>query len=451
MKGKILKVMAVLFAVALISPAFSAVESVKVGGDVTMYGVLRPNFNVGPANEKSQNFFQTSIRVYVTAELTDNVEAMIRLVNERDWGSKATGNISLNGVPVANIPIGQLDDNSDISLDLGYIKVTDLMTPGLVLTVGRQEIQFGEGLVVGSAYNAYNYYIDNALIAAPDLGLQKAFDAIRADYELLSVPITLTAFGAKMEESVASLWGLPATLFEETADTNLYGLNIGWRPDICALDVYYVRKDVLHTDQNLDTAGLRITGGIPAVENLGLKLEYAKQFGEDVVGNDYKGWALLFGADYTFPVSMSPYVKLNYNFFSGDDDNDNKNEAWTMVNPSNIGSRIGQVYYALDANNLITTESNLQVNLQVINFGFGLQPVEKVKVSLDGYWLKGAENIAGNEDDIGTEVDFGIEYQYTEDLSFGLSYGMLLTGDLFDVVGDDDNPWQLLATMKLAF
>jgi len=443
MRNKILKVMAVIFAVALIAPSFAAVESVKVGGDVTMYGVLRPNFNVGPANEKSKNFFQTSVRVYVTADLTDNVQAMIRLINERDWGANDAFNDAFN-------------DASQVTLDLGYIKVTDLMIPGLTLTVGRQEIQFGEGLVVGSAYNAYTYSNDTN-IAARDLGLQKAFDAIRADYEVATLPITLTVFGAKIDETTDSLLGLTPT--GDTADRNLYGLNIGWRPDICSLDVYYVRDDTLHTDQNVDTAGLRVTGGIPAVENLGLKLEYAKQFGEDAAGNDNKGWALLFGVDYKFPVNMNPYVKLNYNLFSGDDDpNDTDNDAWTMVFPSNIGSRIGQVWYALDShsqNGIIGSESNLQV----INLGFGLQPVEKVKVSLDAYWLKGAEDIwrAGvntNEDDIGTEIDLGIEYQYTEDLSFGLSYGMLLTGDLFDTVQfgrDDDNPWQLLGTMKLAF
>ncbi|HOV21924.1 MAG TPA: alginate export family protein [bacterium] len=435
MRNKILKVMAVIFAVALISPSFAAVESVKVGGDITMYGVLRPNFNVGPANEKSQNFFQTSIRVYVTADLTDNVQAMIRLIDEMDWGSDLVGN-----------------DTRDILLDLGYIKVTDLMIPGLTLTVGRQEIQFGEGLVVGSAYNGYTYANDSP-IAARDLGLQKAFDAIRADYEVATLPITLTVFGAKITEDQTSLFGRVPT--GDTGDRNLYGLNIGWRPDICALDVYYVRDDTLHTDQNVDTAGLRVTGEIPAVENLGLKLEYAKQFGEDAAGDDNKGWALLFGADYKFPVNMNPYVKLNYNLFSGNDnDNDNENEGWRMVFPSNIGSRMGQVWYALTSDPNNRGRGIRESNLQAINLGFGLQPVEKVKLALDAYWLKGAEDIVGTEDDIGTEIDLGIEYQYTEDLSFGLSYGMLLTGDLFDTVQfgrDDDNPWQLLATMKLAF
>jgi len=388
--------------------------------NVTMYGVLRPNFDVTQPNEKSLNFFQTSVRVYVTADLTDNVQAMVRLINERDWAGTSDA----------------FNDKGQITLDLGYIKVTDLLTPGLILTVGRQEIQLGEGLVVGSQYSGYNYQHPSNALAAEDLGLEKAFDAIRADYEVATCPVVITAFGAKIDESISG-----------PSDTNLYGLNFEYRPDLYNLDVYYVRRDALHTDNNLSTAGLRVSGSIPSVENLGLKLEYAKQFGEDASKNDYKGWALLFGANYAFDTNMNPAIRIAYNLFSGDD-NAGDHDDWQMVFPSNIGSRIGPVYYAVDSQNSITGESNLQV----INLGFDLQPVEKVKLSLDGYWLKGDEDIATNEDEIGYEVDLGVNYQYTEDLSFGLTGGMLFTGDLFDTSGyDDDNPWQLIASMKVAF
>ncbi|MCD6221589.1 alginate export family protein [bacterium] len=441
MKSKIWKVIAVVFAVALIAPAFSAVESVKVGGDINIYGVLRPNFKINSSyDETSANFFQTTARVYVTADLTDNVQAMIRLINERVWN--CTG----------------CSSELQVLLDLAYIKVTDLLTPGLTLTVGRQEIQLGEGLVVGSQYNAYgkvlgdkNNYVSVSYpfsTGANDLVLQKAFDAIRADYEVATVPVVITAFGAKIDEKSKS----PSTS-RPVSDTNLYGLNFEYRPDLYSLDVYYVRADKLHTDKNLDTAGLRVSGSIPAVEGLSLKLEYAKQFGEDGSDNDYEGWALLFGGSYEFPVDMKPVVRVAYNLFSGDDNgtSDKEYDNWQMVFPSNIASRIGPVYYAFSANNTasLTTESNLQV----INLGFDLQPVEKVKLSLDGYWLKGDEDIKNNEDDIGYEVDLGINYQYTEDLSFGLTGGMLFTGDLFDKknLDDDDNPWQVIASMKVAF
>jgi len=247
----------------------------------------------------------------------------------------------------------------------------------------------------------------------------------------------ITTIGGKVTETING-----------NSDMNLYGLNVNYNPDLYNLDVYYVRVDQLHTDLNLDTAGLRITGSIPSIENLGLKLEYAKQFGEDLAKNDFSGYALLFGANYNFDTNMKPVVRIAYNMFSGDDNPAGDHDEWWMVFPSNIGSRIGPVYYAVDSLNGLTGESNLRV----INLGVDLQPVEKVKLSLDGYWLKGDENIMNNEDDIGYEVDLGVDYQYTEDLSFGLNVGMLFTGDLFDTAGfDDDNPWQMIASMKVAF
>ncbi|HOL22765.1 MAG TPA: hypothetical protein PLQ41_07945, partial [bacterium] len=152
--------------VAMAIPAFSAVESVKVGGDITIYGIKRANLEMVYDDEDSLDILQTHMRLYVQAMLTDNVEAMVRLINERVWNWED-------------------DYESDILLDLAYIKVSDLLTPGLVLTVGRQEIQFGEGLVVGSNYgNDHPFYpYGDTRIPATDLGLQKAFDAIRVDYK----------------------------------------------------------------------------------------------------------------------------------------------------------------------------------------------------------------------------------------------------------------------------
>jgi hypothetical protein len=190
MKGKLLKILIAVFAVALIAPAFSAVENVKVGGDISIYGVLRGDFDIVGAptgkNNEDLHFFQTSARVYVSADLSDNVSAMVRLINERNWGYV---NTLIN-------PGNQryVNTDTDIDLDLAYIQVKDLLTPGLNLTVGRQEIQLGEGLVVGSAYNAYNYPVD---LAAADLGLQKAFDAVKLDYKASAVPLSVTAFLSK--------------------------------------------------------------------------------------------------------------------------------------------------------------------------------------------------------------------------------------------------------------
>jgi len=434
MKGKLLKILIAVFAVALIAPAFSAVENVKVGGDISIYGVLRGDFDIVGAptgkNNEDLHFFQTSARVYVSADLSDNVSAMVRLINERNWGYESTP--------------------TDIDLDLGYIQVKDLLTPGLNLTVGRQEIQLGEGLVIGSAYNAYNNNYAVANLAAKDLGLQKAFDAVKLDYKASAIPLSVTAFLSKIDEE----------LYKNQGEQTLYGLNLGYKvTDIADLEVYYVRSDTDYAGKNdkLDTAGIRVVSKIPAIQNFNLKGEYAKQFGDNgLTGNakrDYEGWALLLGGEYKFSANMEPAIKVNYNLFTGDKNtNDTKAKNWQMVFPSNIGSRIGPLFYAYDVENgIIGRESNLKV----LNLGFSLKPVEKLTLSLDGYWLKTDEKVnirGGTSDEIGKEIDLGIEYKYSEDLVFGLSLGKIFADDVIekhDPKGKD--AYQAIASMKVSF
>jgi hypothetical protein len=391
MRSKLLKILMAVFAVCLIAPAFSAVENVKVGGDIAVYGVLRGNFT-----DENLHFLQAPVRVYVSADLSENVSVMVRLLNEFNFGYTDSDYL----------------DTNQILLDLAYIKVSDLLAPGLSLTVGRQEIQLGEGLVVGSRYRATTYPGNefHANEFATDLGVLKAFDAIRIDYAPKALPMNLILFGAKITENFKG------------DDENLYGADIGFKvADVANIDVYFVRED----SENINTYGARIVSGIPAAEGLSLKAEYAKQ------SQDSTGWALLAGAEYKMSTAMKPMVKVNYARYS---------EDWTLVYPSNIGSRIGPILYAYNEDEF--------VGAQFINLGFGISPTEKLAISLDGYWgryLVPPQN--KTEKNIGYEVDLGIDWKYSEDLTFGLMGGMLF--------GDEDyfeeNPWQIIGCVKVAF
>lgn len=416
MKG-LLKILIAVFAVCLIAPAFSAVENVKVGGDIGIYGVLRGDFDIWKGNE-DLHFFQTSARVYVSADLSENVSAMIRLINERNWGSYIEGD---------------LNPNQGINLDLAYIKVSDLLTPGLNLTVGRQEIELGEGLVVGSAYNAYNYPV---YLYAPDLGLQKAFDAVKIDYSASAIPLNITAFLSKINEAY----------YDDNDEATLYGLNVGYKVgEIANIDVYYVREAVDDPeDITLDTAGIRVVAGIPSITGLSLKAEYAKQFG-DAGDEDFKGSALLLGASYQFAANMEPQIKVNYLLESGQKPGSDNIDCWVLVAPSNSGLRVGPLLYAYGAYNGLPP----YFGFSIINLGFSIKPVEKVKVALDGYLQKTDEKVFGY-DKIAKEIDLSIEYKHTEDLTFGLTLGKLLADDIIEYIGGDD-AWQAIASMKISF
>jgi hypothetical protein len=356
--------------------------------------------------------------------LTENVEAMVRFINERVWGTHSTCS-GCSGV------YEKSGSEMDIDLDLAYIKVSDLMAPGLALTVGRQEIQFGEGLVVGSAYST-DYPADSSSFAE-DLGLQKAFDAIRVDYTAAGAPLDITAFVATITEDGTN-----------NNDDRLYGLNVGFdAADVARLEGYYVRYENLDNgstaEGDVTTVGIRATGD---VAGFGLKGEIARQLGEcDDLDNE--GWALLLGGSYNLPTEMDANVHANFNLYSGDDDSgDDDNTAWTTFFPSNVASRIGAIAYAISP--------DVESNLQVINIGGGIRPVEKIGLSLDWFNLNYREDVSG-EDEVGNEIDAAIVYDYTEDLSFGLQYGILLAGDALEKEGYDDDPWQLIASMKIAF
>ncbi len=432
---KLLTILAAVMLVGLVVPAFSAVENVKVGGDIVVKGIYRNNFdfykkqtgwgNVGDGN----SYFYTGARIWVSAELSDNVSALVRFINERDWGTN--------------------DYYRGIDLDLAYIKVSDLLVPGLNLTVGRQEIQMGDGLVVGSQYNAAsnptnsNYY---------DYGLQKAFDAIKLDYAFTAAPVTVSAFKAKIQEEYDNV--------TNTNDADLYGLDVVISAEGVTVNPYYVYETISVTGtqeaNTLSTAGIRATWN--PMEALALSGEYAKQFGSNktVAGNpDYEGWALVLGASYKLATNMNPVISAMYADFSGQKPTATDVKAWVPVFPANIASRVGKIAYpALFSGGEGAFDIGTGSGVRVIKLGLGLQPAEKVGLALDWYNLTAKETAVAIDDGVGNEIDLSLNYAYSEDLSLGLELGYFIAGDyLEDTIGDDDtkNAWQAIATMKVAF
>ena len=99
-------------------------------------------------------------------------------------------------------------------LDLASITLREFLTPALTLTVGRQELRFGNGWIVGDPDT--NGLALASSLAEGDLSSRKSFDAIRArlDYN----PLILDLIYAKIAENVSTL----------NDDTTLGGINAGY-------------------------------------------------------------------------------------------------------------------------------------------------------------------------------------------------------------------------------
>jgi len=441
----------VLLALALVvglafGPAYAEVQNVKVSGDIIASGVARSHFNLSrnsaDSSDLKQTFLMTQTRVRVDADLTDNVMATVRLINERIWNGQND-----HGVSGLNT-----DTNTNsIDLDLAYVTLKEFLYSPLTLTIGRQEIKFGNSLIIGNA----KVRASGSSIPT-DLTERKAFDAIRATLNYDPLVVDLVYAQVKQDNSVdrntISLTGINAT-YAVNNKLNLSGY-------------YWLKRDnnqpagagvTSRTDQ-LSTIGGLVS--LTPVEDLNVSAEAAYQFGKNrATANQEKhdAWAFQGMANYTMSkLKMTPKIGGSITYLSGTKAADDRNDGWDPM------------FYDQKLNNIVYTLIPFS-NLIAYNLQASVKPKEDVTVSLVyGYYDQakkssnsftvpntydnGATYYSGSytgKKHIGSALDANVTYDYTEDVQFGLTGGYFLPGNGLTV--DNRNATQLIGSMKVVF
>ncbi len=442
----------VVLALALIvgltfGAAYAEVQNVKVSGDILASGVSRNHFNlvntggqaVGGADKSilKQNFLMSQVRIRVDADLTDNVMTTVRLINERIWNGQMDSGVN-------NTNQGTID------LDLAYVTMKEFLYSPLTLTVGRQEIKFGNGFVIGnSKINATSSSIPD------DLTERKAFDAIRATLNYDPLVVDLVYAQIKQNNSVdrntISLTGINATYaVNKKTDASVY---------------YWLKRNNNNTaiatsrTDELSTIGALITNS--SIENLSASLEAAYQFGKNTEmarAKRHDAWALQAMADYTFAkVKTTPKIGASYTYLSGSNTGGTRNQGWDPL------------FYDQKLNNIVYTILPF-TNMNAFNLKGSMKPVDDVTVSLVyGYYdvaqknsaalvapfafdnNTGAYGVVGytGKRHLGSALDGTVTYDYTEDVQFGLTGGYFVAGDALTT--RTANATQLIGSMKVVF
>ncbi len=445
MGKRLIAVLALALLVGLtFSAAYAEVQNVKVSGDITVTGAARSHFNlqkvIGDSSVLKQNFLMTQIRVRVDADLTDNVMATVRLINERIWNGQ---NDTENGATSSN--------STNIDLDLAYVTLKEFLYSPLTLTVGRQEIKFGNGLIIGNAK-----VIGSSSSIPTDLTERKAFDAIRAtlNYDPLVVDLVYAQVkqSATTDRNTISLTGVDAK----------YALNK--KTDVSAY--YWLKRNNNNTIGTSRTDQLSTVGGLISstpIENLTASLEAAYQFGRNTETTGQKkhdAWALQAITDYTFAkVKTAPKLGASYTYLSGSSAGDTRNVGWDSL------------FYDQKLNNIVYTLLPFS-NMSAFNLKGSCKPVDDVTVALVyGYYDVAQKNSANftvpftydngatyygagtgtytGKTHLGSALDATITYDYTEDVQFGLTGGMFLPGNA--LTSDTANASQLIGSMKVVF
>lgn len=458
---KFLKVLCVLaLALCVTASVYAETQSVKVSGDLTMRGIFRDQYDYlsSPAEPNprtgidcaKQSWFMSVAEIQIDADLTDNVSTVVRLANQRDWNVYAKSITSATTLyPNGRGGYTANSDEFDVMVDLAYVTLKDFIYSPLTLTIGRQDMWFGKGFIVG-----LNQQNPGGNLSAPEYTTLNAFDAVKAvlDYD----PWAITGIFSKVYEDAV----------QARDDVDLWGINVGYKFDAYkgeAEAYWFFKKDdsvdmfgSAKGKNEVHTIGLR--GSCDPIDVLTLAAEGAYQGGQYIgtrnqrFERDRSAWALDLGAElryFTDKASWKPKLGAEYIWYSGNPAESNPSEAngtYTGWDPmyrgkfdSAIREFVGRFYgtgrYPASSTQTQSFADTSFTNQHQVVFLGSIQPIESltVKANYNLFWNQwkyndGAEKSKGF---IGQEIDIVTNWDYTEDVSFNLLLGWFFPDEVY--------------------
>ncbi len=516
---KLLKILCVLaMALCLTASVYAETQSVKVSGDLTMRGIVRNDYSmISQVNENpagtavagvrsgidgtDQSWAMTVAAVQVDADLTDNVSTVIRLLNQRDWNVSHDVNIQPTTSLAPNGRGGYTPNANefDVMVDLAYVQLKNFIYSPLTLTIGRQNLWFGRGFIIGAnqqnpGNNGTGANTIQGLsglagnLSAPEYTAINSFDAVKAvlDYD----PWTITGIYSIIQEGSV----------QARDNIDLWGLNVGYKFNQMngEAEAYWFYKSdrsiqvfsgIKENTNDVHTIGIR--GSFDPVSWFTLAAEGAIQ-GGDYVGNmtqsdsrDRLAGALDVSAEaryFTDKYAWKPKFGAEYIFYSG-----NKPEANPTFNngtytgwdsmyrgkyDSAIREFVGKFYatarYPVRPNYTQSVADDSRTNQSQVIFMGSVQPMDSLtlKANYNLFWNQYAytdsaptQGLAGTNYGqgfdktggfVGQEIDLSANWDYTEDVSFGLLAGWFVPGEVY-YDGKDNTAKDIVGTVKVSF
>jgi len=496
---RFLRVLCVLaLALCVTASVYAETQSVKVSGDMSVRGIFRNSYDlldhppeqadaltgqtIGQVTSGDQSWFMSTVALRVDADLTDNVSTVVRLVNQRDWnvyGHDSDFSSTSNQVPNGR---GTYDytrqDDFDVMVDLAYVQLKDFIYSPLTVTIGRQDLWFGKGFIVGlnqqnpgSTTAAAPNLIVPGNLSAPEYTELNSFDSIKAvlDYD----PWTITGIYAKIYENEV----------QANDDVDLWGVNVGYKFDSYKADaeVYWFLK----TDKQIHiwaaqknnanttyTIGAR--GSMDPIEWITLNGEIALQGGQYVASaNQWQtrqraAWAMDISGEcrYFADQMWKPKFGAEYILYSGDEYPADKTSGlyrgWDPMYRGKFDSAIrefiGRYYqtwrYQANGTYYQSCRDASFTNQQQMVFMGSVQPLDSLtlKGNLNLFWNMAMYDAMNDKSKgyVGTEFDFQANWDYTEDVSFNLLAGWFMPGQVY-YDQTKNTATDLVASVKVEF
>lgn len=465
MKKHLILVLALAFVAALTVGAYAEVQNVKLSGDIDVLALDR---QLSTTSQRAETTMASITRVRIDADLTDNVIATVRLLNERYWGDYySTGTYSSN--------------QDRIDLDLAYVTLKEFLYSPLTLTVGRQEIHFGNDMIIGAAYtnqftsasSQFSGTIDK------DLSVRKSFDAVRAtlNYDPLVIDFVISQItkDAQLNNNGATQTALNA----DDQDT-LIGVNANYTLNkTTTIEGYFWQKRMTEDDKTTPAGGWVNLDGKKDITNvpgarivmkpmdiLTLQAEGAYQFGKYDSGyamQNRNAFAIEAAATLDLknikPISQyKPSVTALYAYFSGSKANAdlytrNTNKMWDpMYENQKFGDIANAIFMQSDAEifgGFVTAKPMADITLKGEYYAYWLAADCANGTGITN-WATGETMTMTDNKFLGQEVDLSATYDYTEDVQFGILWGFFDAGNAFAKT-NRNMANEVIGSMKVTF
>ena len=387
-----------LLAVALIASlggmAFAELQNVEIGGSLRIRGNY---FSMDSLGDTS--YVEQRTRLNVKADFTQDVSAFIELDSYDVWGEDFRS-VYLTG--------SDFRGGDNVDLYQAYIEARNLWGSPLTARVGRQEITLGNQFLVGVKD-----------VSAVFTGL--SFDALRLTFA--NDVVSIDAIAAKLAESYGDFGDNDVDLYA------LYGSYLGIE-DV-TLDAYwmFVRDDqgllanyIAGTTVDLHTIGLRGAGVIGGFD---FELEAAYQFGEvDGVPSacpfgfgeadvEYDEFAINAELGYTFDASWQPRIFARFAYLGGGDPD---RSCWS----NDYDMPFNRLFSNVEYSEFI--DQTALSNVLVYSLGMQAMVTETLELKLVGSYYQADQDYFGVDDELGWEIGFYADYQYSEDLVIRAGY-----------------------------
>ncbi|MDD5428568.1 MAG: alginate export family protein [Candidatus Omnitrophica bacterium] len=497
---KVLRILCVLaLTLCVTASVYAETQSVKVSGDLTMRGIYRNQYDLlssevenqygDNSNQSSteQSWAMTVAAVQVDADLTDNVTTVIRVLNQRDWNvtdrlnERTQAAAGLSTAPAYN------SDEFDVMIDLAYVQLKNFIYSPLTLTIGRQNLWFGKGFIVGANQqnpgSALNFQGNNLLnrfggnygnLAAPEYTAINSFDSVKAvlDYD----PWTITGIYANITDGAV----------QATDGTTLWGVNVGYKFNKYngeAEGYWFYKKDESIDHMNdikggNDVYTIGVRGSMDPVSWVTLAAEGAWQ-GGNYIGSPLStatrsrsAWAIDASGEiryFTDKFAWKPKFGAEFIYYSGDKNENDSNAGnvggtYTGWDPmyrgkfdSAIREFVGKFYqtarYRADLTKTIPCDDASYTNQYQMIFMGSLQPMDSLtlKANYNLFWNQAQySSDPKSQGWVGSEVDLSANWDYTEDVSFNLLAGWFVPGEVY-YDGMDAIATDVVGSVKVSF